>query len=81
MEAAATSEYTTSEAENKELKRLCTVFGVSQSNRLYRLLNTNDKTEVTAQLIREEHVKSDPSRGGDSCEVGQIWDAVRGTCV
>ena len=78
MEAAEAREY--SAAESEEVRRLCVVFGVSQSNQLYRILNANDKTEVTAGLVREEHVKSE-GRGGSKCGIGEIWDEVRGICV
>ncbi len=78
MEAAEARENLTS--TDQELKRLCTVFGVSQSNQLYRILIAEDKTEATASILQTAHMKSE-GRGGEKCGVGQIWDEVRGVCV
>lgn len=67
-------------AENEELKRLCTVFGVRQSNMLYHLLSAKDDAEKL-ERIKETTRIIGLERGGDKCEAGQIWDEVHGVCV
>jgi len=78
MEATST-EYTTAGAEDAELKRLCAVFAVSQSNRLYRLLKAKNFAEATAQILREERIRLE-GRGGDKCQEGTILNQATGKC-
>ncbi len=79
MEAAEAREY--SAAESEEVKRLCTVFGVSQSNALYRILSANDKVEMQKRIIQETESLEQALRGSGKCPVGTVWDEARQECV
>ncbi len=80
MENAA-SENLNNLSDSEELKRFCTVFGVMQSNTIYRILSGNDKAGMIERVIEEtENIKLN-LRGSEKCENGQVWDEARGICV
>jgi hypothetical protein len=78
---AAPSENSNTMADNYELKRLCIIFGVTQSNTLYRILSANDKAEMMERINQETESLKLALRGGEKCEDGKVWDEVRQQCV
>ncbi len=78
---AATSMNTNEAEENNKLKRFCIVFGVTQSNTLYRILRSNDKAEMMERITQETESLERASRGSGKCPVGTVWDEARQECV
>lgn len=77
----AASEALNNNADSEELKRLCIIFGVTQSNTLYRILSAKDDAERSERIKEETASFTAASRGAEKCTDGKVWDEVRQECV
>lgn len=78
---AATNEKLNDWADSEELKRFCIIFGVRQSNAIYRILSANDKAEMIERVKEETKSIKLSMRGGGKCSDGKVWDEARQECV